>query len=263
MTTRRSMPWQLVLPSVLLTSMLTACVVTNPSSIGGSENLTEAADANFNLGIGYLRQGKWELAQQKLEKSVDQDGAVPAAHSALALVYENLGKYKGAETHYSRAVKLAPDDASAQNSYGVFLCRRQQRPQDAQKYFQAAANNPRYATPEAALTNAGVCMLQLPNVEAAEGYFRQALERNPRYIDALLQMTTIAFDAEKFMQARAFLERSEAVTPSSPSLLWRGYQIETRLGDEKRANVYALRLKDRYPDSTQSRELIELERNER
>lgn len=263
MTTRRSMPWQFVLLSVLPAAMLSACVVTNPPSIGASEDLEEAANANFSLGIGYLRQGKWELAQQKLEKSVDQNSAVPAAHSALALVYENLGEYKRAETHYSRAVKLAPDDASTQNSYGVFLCRRQQRPQDAQKYFQAAADNPRYATPEAALTNAGVCMLQLPDVEAAEGYFRQALERNPRYVDALLQMTTMAFDAENFMQARAFLARSEVVTPSSPSLLWLGYQIETRLGDDARANVYALRLKDRFPDSTQSRELIELERNER
>ncbi len=263
MTTGQRLPWQLVFSGVVLSSMLAGCVVTNPPSIGASENRQEAANANFNLGIGYLRQGKWDLAQEKLKKSVEQDGSNPGAHSALALVYENLGEYKQAEKHYARAVKLAPDDALAQNSYGVFLCRRQQRPEDAQRYFQAAADNPRYATPEAALTNAGVCMLQVPDKEAAEVYFRQALDRNPRYVDALLQMTNIAFGAERFMQARAFLARSEAVTPTSPSLLWLGYQIETRLGDEKRANVYALRLKDRYPDSEQSRELIELERNER
>ena len=240
----------------------TGCVTNRQPSIGASEDLQEAATANFNLGVGYLRQGNWQLAQEKLEKSVKQDPSLPAAHDALALVYENLGEYDLAEKHYSRAVKLEPNNAAAQNSYAVFLCRRLQRPRDAEKYFRAAADNPRYATPEAALTNAGVCLLQGPDKAAAEGYFRQALQRNPRYPDALLQMVELSYANGNYMQARAFLERSEVVVPSSPSLLWRGYQIETQLGDKQRADSYGIRLKDRFRTSEEARQLIELERNE-
>lgn len=240
----------------------TGCVYTNQPSIGASEDLQEAATANFNLGVGYFRQGKHELAREKLEKSIDQDPDLPAAHYTIALVYENLGEYRLAEIHYARAVKLEPDNASAQNSYGVFLCRRLQRPRDAQKYFRAAADNPRYPTPEAALTNAGVCLLQEPDPEAAEAYFREGLQRNPRFPDALLQMTELSYANAEYLQARAFLERSEAVVPSAAWLLWLGYQIEAKLGDQRRAQGYALRLKDRFPTSEEAQKLVELERNE-
>jgi type IV pilus assembly protein PilF len=247
---------------VPLTLSQTGCVASGQRSIGASEDLQEAATVNFNLGVSYFRQGNYELARDKLEKSIDQDPSLPAAHYTIALVYENLREYRLAETHYARAVKLEPNNASAQNSYGVFLCRRLQRPRDAQKYFRAAADNPRYATPEAALTNAGVCLLQAPDVEAAEAYFREALQRNQRFPDALLQMTELSFANGKYLQARAFLERSEAVVPSAAWLLWLGYQIENELGDEPRAKGYALRLKDRFPTSEEAQKLVELERNE-
>lgn len=244
-------------------SLQSGCVPNNRPSIGASEDLEEAATANLNLGVGYLRQGKWGLAREKLEKSVSQNPRVATAHDALALVYENLGEFDRAEEHYSRALKLEPNNAAAQNSYGVFLCRRLKRAQDAQKYFRAAADNPRYPTPEAALTNAGVCMLEVPELAAAERYFREALERNPRYPQALFQMTELSFANGEYLQARAFLARSEAVTAPAPSLLWLGIQIEEQLGDERRADNYKLRLKDRFPTSEEARKLVELERNER
>lgn len=243
-------------------SLLTACVSNRQPSIGASQDLEEAATANLNLGVAYLRQGKWELAKEKLEKSISQNPRQTAAHDAIALVYENLGEYESAAKHYSRAIKLEPNNAAAQNSYGVFLCRRLKQPRQAQKYFQAAADNPRYATPAAALTNAGVCMLQIPDPQAAEGYFREGLERDPRYPQALIQMTELAYANEQHLQARAFLERLETVTAPAPSLLWLGIQIEDKLGDEQRAEQYKLRLKDRFPTSEEARKVIELERDE-
>ena len=80
-----------------LAAVQTGCVASSNPSIGNSKDLEEAADANYKLGVGYLRQGKWELAKEKLEKSLDQNPQLTAAHSAIALVYERLGEYEGGQ----------------------------------------------------------------------------------------------------------------------------------------------------------------------
>lgn len=219
----------------------------------------EAAQVNLSLGIGYLRQGKWDLALEKLEKSVRQDPDLAEAYSALALVYDNLGEPAVAETNYRKAVRLAPDNSGVLNSYAVFLC-RQGRDEAAEEYFIQAASNPRYTTPEAALTNAGVCVLQSEQTAKAETYFRNALAKNPRFPDALFQLCELAYQRDNLLQARAFLERYLAAAPPSPQILWLGIRIERGLGDQRAAEQYAAELKDKFPESNEMNQLLELER---
>ena len=248
---------------VLLALGLAGCVtVTSSPSPRPSGPNPEAAEANLSLGISYLRQEKWELAREKLEKSVSQDDQVPTTHSALALVYQELGEIDLAENHYARAVKLEPNNSAALNSYGVFLCTETRRHGEAEGYFNRAAENKRYSTPEVALTNAGVCMLGVDDKAKAESYFRRALERNPRFPDALIRMTNLAVSNDNYLQARAFLERSLVSTAATAPLLWLGYQIETELGDEQRAQNYATQLKSKFIDSDEARQLLELESND-
>jgi len=70
---------------------------------------TEAAKVNLELGIGYFRQNDYKSAQRKLEKAVEQDSSLVAAHSALGLVYERLGDFEAADRQYRRAVQIAPN----------------------------------------------------------------------------------------------------------------------------------------------------------
>ena len=233
--------------------------VTVGESVSTTIDTEEASQVNLNLGIGYIRQGRWDLAREKLEKAIDQDPELAEAYSALALVYDNLGEPASAETNYRKAVQLAPDNSSVLNTYAVFLC-RQGRGDRAEEYFQKAAQNPRYTTPEAALTNAGVCMLSMGNLEKAEIYFRNALAKNPRFPDALFQLTDIAFNRDNLMQARAFLQRYMAAAPPNPQILWLGIRIERGLGDEQAAERYAGELKNKFPESIEVNQLLELER---
>jgi type IV pilus assembly protein PilF len=234
------------------------CITTGEKR-SSTIDTAEASQVNLNLGIGYIRQGRFDLAREKLEKALRQNPELAEAYSALALVYDNLGEPASAEENFRTAVQLAPENSSVLNTYAVFLC-RQRRGEEAEAYFLQAATNPRYTTPEAALTNAGVCMLQMGDAEQAETYFRDALAKNSRFPDALFQLTVIAYDRDNLLQARAFLQRYLAAAPPNPQILWLGFRIERGLGDERAAERYGGQLKTKFPESTESTQLRELER---
>ncbi len=233
--------------------------VTEGELVSTTIDPEEAAEVNLNLGIAYIRQGRWDLAREKLEKAIDQNPELAEAYSALAIVYDNLGEPELAESNYRTAVRLGPENSSVLNAYAVFLC-RQGRGDRAEEYFQKAAANPRYTTPEAALTNAGVCMRNMGHLDKAETYFRSALAKNSRFPDALFQLTDIAYGRDNLMQARAFLQRYMASAPANPQILWLGIRIERGLGDEGAAQRYAGELKSKFPESSEVNQLLELER---
>ena len=142
-------------PLGLVWLLCQGCVTTVTSNtIADEANSEEAAIANLNLGVAYYREGRFELALERLESSLDQNPRLADAHSTIALVYEQLGETDEAENHYRRATQLEPENPGAANSYAVFLCRNE-RWNDAERQFMRAARNPRYPTPEAAFTNAG------------------------------------------------------------------------------------------------------------
>ena len=176
------------------------------------------------------------------------------------MAYDQLGVSDEAEEHYMRAAELAPDNPGAANSYAVFLCRNN-RWDDAEEYFRRAAENPRYSTPAAALANAGVCARAAGDVETAEIYFREALNRDPAYPDALFHLTDLAYQNQNLMQARAFMQRSLGSSADSPQMFWLCFQIERDLNSATEAQRCATQLKQQFPESAEATELFEIERN--
>lgn len=250
---RHTLPKTLLLAAALA---LAGCVTTDSGSPRSEGSPEEAARINYELGAEYLRQGNLELARERLERAVAQDPDLADARATLALVYDSQGDTELADDQYRRAVRLAPDDASVQNTYAVFLCKRQ-RYDEAMDYFNRAASNSRYGTPEAALTNAGVCLLQKPDQVQAEQYFRRALQRNPAYSEALLQLAALSVERGNFLRARAFVQRYLAQHPAAPKILWIGVQAERALGDREAAARHAAVLREDFPSSAETLRLNE------
>ena len=244
------------LGSLALILLLAGCVTTTEVDHRPPEEPEEAAQINAQLGAEYLRQGKLDLAQEKLEKAIEQDPQLADAHTWLALVYDQLGETDKAEKHYQRTLRLEPGVATALNQYGAFLCRHE-REKESVRYFEQAAKDRRYKTAEVALTNAGVCLLRVSDEEAAELRFRQALAINPRFQDALWHMSRLSFEKQDYLHARAFLERFSEVGTMSPAALWLGVRLERQLGDADAAERYAQRLQQEFPESDEARLLVE------
>lgn len=216
----------------------------------------DAAVANMNLGAGYVRQGRADLAIDPLLRAIDLNPRLADAHIALAIAYTQLGREADAEPHYRRATSLESANADAANAYAAFLC-TQGRWSDAEDYFRRAANNPRYETPEVALANAGRCARNAGDLQKAEEYFRAALERNPTYSDALASMIDLSYRGQNYLQARAFLQRYLDVQPPSASLLWLCFNIEQQLENRAGAERCAAQLREGFPDSPEVAELQE------
>jgi type IV pilus assembly protein PilF len=237
--------------SVIVVALLSACAG------GGVErpSVNDAAQANLNLGAGYLRQGNTTLAIERLRRALAQDPQLVEAHSTIAVAYDQIGSLDEAETHYQRATQLDPNNGDAANKYAVFLCNRQNRWADAAPYFQRAANDPSYRTPEVALTNAGVCARTAGQTEAAVESFRAALARNARYPDALLNLMELSHEGGNPLQARAFIQRYLAAHSPTAPVLWLCVQVERELNDAAAADRCAAQLRSGFRGSAELEQL--------
>lgn len=247
------------LMSVTLALMLSACITTTTGDMGATASKSEAARLNMDLGIGYLRQGEYESARVKLEKSIQEEPNNATAHRALGLTYERLGAIDKAETEYRTAVKQAPQDADALNQLAVFLCMNGDEA-EAMTLFDRAINVPLYQDRYLFYTNAGTCA-KATDLALAENYLRRALALKDDFPDALFQMADVAYQRENYLQARAFVERYEAVSQDSPAVLWLGYRIELGMANKAGAKVFADRLLRNFPESVETRMLLEERRN--
>ncbi len=216
------------------------------------EQLLKSSDINTELGLAYLEERDFERALKRLLKAVEQNPDNARAHTVIALVYDNLDRPDKADLHYARGVALDPQDSYGQNAYAAFLCRRGDIA-SAEQRFKAALENPLYAQPEVALTNAGLCVATHGDREGAETYFRSALRRNPKFAPALYQMARISFDQGVALSARAYLQRYLEVGKHTPQTLWLGIQVERELGDRDAVSSYALLLQGQFPDSEEAR----------
>ena len=225
----------------------------DPARVGSSVERVSpvrAAEANTRLGVGYLEQGKLQIALEKLELAVHQDPKHAPAHLALGIIYQSIGRNDTALYHMKTAVALAPEDGSAHNNYAVLLCRVGRFP-EADREFLKALEDPFYQTPEVVLANAGSCARRWGESERAERYLREALTYDPAFGEALFSMSELSFDQGRLLPARGFLQRLESQGELTPEALLLAVRIERALGNEATAQQYASRLRSRHPGSAE------------
>ncbi len=237
------------LTSLILALLLLASCGSAPrqETDASGTAITTAAEANAALGLGYLRKGNYAEALRKLKKALKQDPDSARAHHYIAELYSRLGETDLADKHFARALKLTPRDASLRNNYGVFLC-TQQRFSEAEEQFQIAMRDPLYPGRAESYENAALCALDAGEETKAENYFHAALKLNPRLPKSLFKLAEINFQKQRYLPARAYLQRYEAVAPAVAETLWLGFRIEKAKGNEAAAAQYGRRLEQSYPD---------------
>ncbi len=243
---------------IALGVLLSACV-SNQSSMPKAQP-ERAAEINLELGVDYLRKGNLAQAKEKIERALGQDPRNAKAHAAAGLLYDRLGEQRKSESHFDRAISLDGKNPEVRNNYAVVLCQHREFDR-GEKMALSALNDPLYKTPEVALMNAGNCRLSAGDAKGAEAHFRKVLERRPRYAPALFQMAELEFGQSNHLSARAFFDRYIEVARPSAAGLWLGYRIETQLGNATAADNYARRLRNEFPTSNETKELIQSQKS--
>ena len=216
----------------------------------------EIAATNLNLGIAYMKLGEYNLALEKLLRAKEAKSDYAPVYDALGLLYQKLGQKVEAERNFQQAINLNSNNSITLNNYGQFLC-SQDREEEAEKYFLAAAENPLYETPEIPYANIGTCAYMHDHPDKAVEYFNKALTINPVIPAALIQMSEIEYNYGNYNSAHDYLERYLKFSKHTPKSLWLGIRVEQELGNKNKVSGYALLLRNQYPDSNEAKSLDE------
>lgn len=244
----------------LPTRFLVVCVIAVLTAAGCASDRQERERNHrlvriyTQLAAGFFKRNQIVFARQEIKKALAINPSDSDANNVMALVQAHMKRYRQARTYFRRAVRSRPDNAAAQNDYGVFLCERG-HVRKALVRFRKALGNPMYGSPQWANVNAGNCLLRAHQPVKARSYFAQALKLQPNLGVALYELSAIDLESGHPHRARVYIRRYFAVAPESPQSLFLATRIEQALGDLDKQATYALRLTSKYPDSKQAHEL--------
>jgi type IV pilus assembly protein PilF len=212
----------------------------------------QRAEVHVELAGGYYERGQFEVALEELGTAERLDASYPRIYNLYGLVYALLGEQPKAETNFRRALDLAPNDSEVRQNWGWYLCTHgRQRASIAE--FDQAIRNPLYRTPEIALVNAGKCSAAIGDAAAADQYFRRALQIRPNDATAAYNLALLDYKASRLAESRALMKVVMLQTNPPPEALYLGMCVERKLGDRQAEQSYVTQLRNRYPDSAETR----------
>lgn len=240
--------------SVLCFTLVLIACETNSSlqtPVRSEPNLTNAAELNTQLAVGYIQREDYKIARDKLEKAIEQNPDYLPAYKTLAYLYALLGLSEQAEEKYKQALNLKPEDADLSNNYGAFLCSIGKF-EEAQKMLRVAYSNPFYESVYLAQSNAGSCFIKQGQYKKAEALLRRSLRVHDKIPGSLISMAEVGLKTERFLMARAYIQRYHAVASPTAESLWIQTQAEKNLGAKDHYMKYARQLLRDFPDSDEA-----------
>ena len=247
----------IIIMSAMLSMFLAACATTtdieqkSDQKTVSKPNLKEASDLNTQLGIGYIQRQQYKAAKDKLEKAIEQNPKNVIAYKTLAYLYALLGLNDKAEEKYEEALRQSPNDPDLLNSYGAYLCTIG-KIDEAQEKLKQAYSDPFYDSGYLAQSNAGSCYLKQQKYAKAEKLLRQSLRAQPNLPGSLLSMAEVGIKTDRYLMARAYIQRYHALKPASAESLWIQIQAEKALGAKEHYMKYVRQLISDFPDSDEA-----------
>ena len=208
----------------------------------------------LQLGERYLELNKLEMARENLQHALMFDDQNAQIYNSLAVLNEKLRIIDEAQVNYQQAFALNSNDLRIKNNYGRFLCEQGDTQQGVTLLSQAATDglNER---PWLAMTNLGICYLQIGNSLEAERYFLQALQVNTDYSPALLAMQKIRYAKGDIADAKVYLAHYQRVSQDTAQSLFIAIKIENAAGNNTLAEQYKQLLLSQFPLSQEAKTL--------
>lgn len=248
---------------LLLIASLSACVTVEEGGSTGV-NKDKALESNIKLGMAYLNQGQRDSALRAFTRALDLDKNAAEAHMGMALIHQANGEMEMAEARFQKALKVRSDFSKAdiQFSYGRFLM-DQKKYEEALGFFEKASKDLTYRRRVDSLYYIGLCSELLDDQLRAVRSYEHALNINPNYAPAALELAHKKFAAQEYPQAKRYLDSYSRNARQSSRSLWLGIRLERIFGNKDKEASYALALKNLHPYSReylQYKELLEADK---
>ncbi len=182
------------------------------------ESAPNYPDYHNDLGAAYFKAGKYEEAAASFKEAIRLNSGYANAHNNLGLVYRKKRMHLEAEHEIRKAIELDPAHAIATYDLGLSYFSggmfsqlrsaleidsktlgdiyriRGLYPAAIEQYEKTIQIHPQYAD---VLCLLGQVYVQSGNKKKGESYFRKALDINPKFETAKLELTKITKGGEK------------------------------------------------------------------
>jgi type IV pilus assembly protein PilF len=254
---------KLIILLATLISLFTLSACGGASNSKSDNNKRQSAELNVQLASGYIQRGQLKVAYEKLRKAIELDDEYVYAYTTMAVLKDMLGEFDEAENYYLEALDIEPKNSQLLNNYGTFLCKMDDviKLEEAIEQFNKALRNQFYTTPQIAQANLGYCLMKnekFYNYQKAETHLRKALKINPHMKTALIAMGELGIKTQRYLMARAYMQRYHAAATATAQSLWLQIQAENALGDQQYFIKLSRQLLDKFPRSVEAKDLMEL-----
>ncbi len=244
-----------ILAALLMLSLLAGCVTEKAFPDPEVQSAEERSKIHADLSANYLQRGQLDVAFEEIKISLDLDKNNKSANYIMALIQIRLKKSEKAEAYFKKAIKEPDPLTSAQHDYANLLCRNGEY-KKAEDLYKDLLGNVLYKARARLLSNVGACFFKQEKYREAENALRQSLRLNPNSLDALLLMARISFIKGKPLETRGWYSRYfQLGAKGGPEILYIATMTEKTLGDKNTSASYALKLRSKYPGSSQAKKL--------
>jgi type IV pilus assembly protein PilF len=242
----------------IATWFLAGCVTDNAGTRpnfdtpGNKEETDERKRAKIRveLAVNYFQSKQSKIALDEVNNALAADSTFGQAHILKGLILMEERQNAAAEDSFRQALKLDPEDADTNNTYGWFLCQTGREAQSL-ALFNKAANTPFYATPAKPLQNAGICAKQQKNYALAESYLLRAQERDPSLVSVPYHLGLLYITMQDSPRATLYSQKVLAAFKPTAETLWLGIRAAHLAKDEATKTRLAQNLKTDFISSVQ------------
>ncbi len=248
--------YRLLIVSLAILS-LQACVTVEESRFSKKASPEKAVENYTQLGLGYLQKGRPDWARDRLQRALEIDPNDPQANDAMGLVWQTEGELDLAEDSFKKALREDPKFTLARHHLGR-LYARMKRYKEARDLLSEVANDRYYNNRVGAYNDMALNFFRMGNSQGAIEAYTQSLRLAPYNVDALVNISTLLFEAQRYDESLKYFDRFDRLverdqTEHTAHSLWLGIKLLTIHQQTSRGVALAAQLKQRYPDSEEYR----------
>ncbi|MGF1581670.1 MAG: tetratricopeptide repeat protein [Gemmataceae bacterium] len=181
------------------------------------------------LGVALRQLNRWQEAVDCYRCAVRLDPGYAPAHCHLGDALFHLDKLVEAEACCREALRLAPHEADAYNNLGSIL-QKQGRWTEALSVFEHALSlSPNNVDPRAQVSRASV-LWNLRRYSEAEQIYRNVLNTQPDYADAVLGLGSTVFELNRPEEAVRHFDHAIRLSPQHADTFANRSQAHIALG---------------------------------
>lgn len=232
--------------------LLCGCITTIDGKKPPKPKPKAAAKSYMELGVAYMKRGRYDLAEPKLQRSVDTN-PTPEAYNALALLYEETHNNLLAEETYKSLVEKFPDYSRGYLNYNIFLCKYDRVGQIADLANKMSSRSKEIAA--IGQIAAGNCALSKGDDNTAQQHYQQALTYEKYAAGALLPLADINLRNGFVEEAKGYVDTVNNYIGYSAQSLYLATRIARELGHAVEERKMARELQNRYPNSNEAQQI--------